>query len=310
MEDDSELMTARLAILYEHPEWFRPLFAELRRRGIAFTEWRADALAYDLDEREFPGLVLNRMSASAASRGHGHGQFAVRDFLAFLESRRVAVINGALAYEYEISKVRQHELFRRVGARLPRTKVVNHASLLAPAAEGLAFPLLVKPNCGGAGMGIQRFETAAELAAAADAVEFGCDHTVHLQEVIGSRDGSCYRIEVLDGEVLYCVRIQRAGSGFNLCPADICSSAAKPVFTSCQPLPEAAATAISVARLGKLDVCGVEYMVDQRTGEPVFYDLNALSNFVANAAEILPFDPTARFVDYLERRLVALARVY
>lgn len=303
-------MTARLAILYEHPDWFRPLFAELRRRGIAFTEWRADALSYDLDEREFPDLVLNRMSPSAASRRHGHAQFAVRDFLAFLESRKVAVVNGATAYEYEISKVRQHELFRRVGACTPRTRVVNHVSLLAQAAEGLTFPVLVKPNCGGAGMGIRRFETAAELATGADSVEFGCDHTAHVQEIIPTRDGSCYRIEVLDGEVLYCVRIQRAGQGFNLCPADICSSAAKPVFTRCEPLLRAAVIAVSVARLGKLDVCGVEYMLDHRTGEPVFYDLNALSNFVANAAEILPFDPTARFVDYLERRLVALARLY
>jgi len=303
-------MTARLAILYEHPEWFRPLFAELSRRGIAFAEWRTDALSYDLDEREFPTLVLNRMSPSAMSRGHGHGQFAVRDFLAFLESRRVAVVNGATAYEYEISKVRQHELFRRAGARTPRTRVVNHASLLVQAAAGLAFPLLVKPNCGGAGMGIRRFENTAELASAADSVEFGCDHTAHVQELIPTRDGSCYRIEVLDGEVLYGVRIQRSGQGFNLCPADICSSAAKPVFTRCEPMPEAAAIAVSVARLGKLDVCGVEYMVDHRTGEPVFYDLNALSNFVANAAEILPFDPTVRFVDYLVRRLAALSRLY
>lgn len=303
-------MTARLAILYEHPEWFRPLFAELRRRGIAFTEWPAGAISYDLDEREFPALVLNRMSPSAASRHHGHGQFAVRDFLAFLESRKVAVINGATAYEYEISKVRQHELFRRVSARTPRTRVVNHGSLLASAAEGLTFPVLVKPNCGGAGMGIRRFENAADLAAAADSVNFGCDHTAHVQEVIPTRDGSCYRIEVLDGEILYCVRIQRAGQGFNLCPADICSSAAKPVFTRCEPLPAAAGIALTVARLGKLDVCGVEYMVDHRTGEPVFYDLNALSNFVANAAEILPFDPTARFADYIERRLAALARLY
>jgi glutathione synthase/RimK-type ligase-like ATP-grasp enzyme len=303
-------MTARLAILYEHPEWFRPLFAELRRRGIGFTEWKADSLVYDLDENEFPGLVLNRMSPSAASRGHGHGQFAVRDVLAFLESRRIAVVNGASAYEYEISKVRQRELFRRVGARTPRTRVVNHRSLLTAAAEGLQFPVLVKPNCGGAGMSIRRFDNAAELAAAADSVDLGCDHTAHVQEFIATRDGSCYRVEVLDGEVLYCVRIQREGSGFNLCPADICSSAAKPVFTRCEPLPEAAAIAVSVARLGKLDVCGVEYMVDHRTGEPVFYDLNALSNFVANAAEILPFDPTARFVDYLERRLLAQSRLY
>ena len=30
-----------LAIYHEHPDWFRPLFAELDRRGIAYT--RIDA---------------------------------------------------------------------------------------------------------------------------------------------------------------------------------------------------------------------------------------------------------------------------
>ena len=27
---------ARIAIFYEHPEWFKPMFAELNRRGIAY----------------------------------------------------------------------------------------------------------------------------------------------------------------------------------------------------------------------------------------------------------------------------------
>ena len=75
---------ARLAILYEHPQWFRMLFEALRRTGIAFEEWRADALGWALEQTEWPDLVFNRMSASAAWRGHGRAQFAVRELLSVL----------------------------------------------------------------------------------------------------------------------------------------------------------------------------------------------------------------------------------
>ncbi|MBI4891436.1 MAG: hypothetical protein HY821_12490 [Acidobacteria bacterium] len=300
---------ARLAILYEHPHWFKPLFEELHRAGVAFEEWHAGALAYDLEESEYPDLVLNRMSPSAVWRGHGHGQFAVRDLLSVLEERRVAVVNGSRAYELEVSKVRQLDLFRRVGARVPRTKVINSASLAAGTAEALNFPLLVKPNCGGAGSGIQRFDSSRDLAARAATIDFGCDHTALLQEHIPSRDGACYRVEVLDGQVLYCLRIQREGSGYNLCPADVCQSSAKPTFTRVEPHPDAAVTAVSIARRGGLDVCGVEYIIDHRSGEPVFYDLNALSNFVAGAEQVVGFNPHRVFVEYLMRRLSGMGRI-
>lgn len=300
---------ARLAILYEHPSWFRPLFEALGRAGIAYVEWRAEELAFGLDETEWPDLVLNRMSASAAWRGHGHAQFAVRELLAVLEARRVAVVNGAAAYELEISKVRQMELFRRAGARVPRTAIVNCPKQLARAARGMTFPVMVKPNCGGAGAGVRRFDSPSQLEAGAGETEFGCDHVALVQEHVPSRDGACHRIEILDGEILYCVKVQRDGAGYNLCPADACASASKPLFTRCEPLPEAAVTALNVARLGRIDLCGIEYIIDHRTGEPVFYDLNVLSNFVANAREVVGFDPHERLVEYLGRRLHALGRV-
>jgi hypothetical protein len=47
------------------------------------------------------------------------------------------------------------------------------------------------------------------------------------------------------------------------------------------------------------DVGGVEYVVDDRDGQPYFYDLNALSNFVADAPAVIGFDPWVPFVDYL-----------
>jgi hypothetical protein len=48
-----------------------------------------------------------------------------------------------------------------------------------------------------------------------------------------------------------------------------------------------------------MDVGGVEYVVDARDGEAYFYDVNALSNFVANAPEIVGFDPFVDLVDLI-----------
>ena len=51
-----------------------------------------------------------------------------------------------------------------------------------------------------------------------------------------------------------------------------------------------------------LDVGGIEYMIDSRDGKPYFYDINALSNFVADARNVIGFDPFEKLVDYLVQR--------
>jgi hypothetical protein len=56
----------------------------------------------------------------------------------------------------------------------------------------------------------------------------------------------------------------------------------------------------------KIDVGGIEYLIDDRTGDVLFYDINALSNFVADAVNVVGFDPFERLVDYLEERSGAL----
>ena len=65
-----------IAILHEHPDWFRPLFAELERRGLPYVRLDAASLAWDPAEREAPyALVFNRASPSAYLRGHGASLF-------------------------------------------------------------------------------------------------------------------------------------------------------------------------------------------------------------------------------------------
>jgi hypothetical protein len=61
----------------------------------------------------------------------------------------------------------------------------------------------------------------------------------------------------------------------------------------------------SIVAAAKIDVGGIEYLIDDRTGDVLFYDINALSNFVADAVNVVGFDPYARFVDYLEAQLPA-----
>lgn len=304
----------QIGILYEHPEWFELLFNELHRRNLPFTKLPADALLYDPTAPPNLDLVVNRMSPSSHRRGHGNGIFLVRDYLRHLEENNIPVVNGSPAYAVEISKAWQLDLFRRCGVGYPKAIVVNHASRVLEAARALTFPIVFKPNVGGSGAGIVRFDSLDQLAAAT--FDFGVDGTALLQEFLPARGQSIVRVEILDGEFLYAIRIWPDLTSFNLCPADICQVpdeiAACPVDTPGKkklrieredPSPEAIAGALALAKAAQLDVGGIEFLVDDRTGQIAYYDINALSNFVTDAVNVVGFDPTAKFVDYLERRL-------
>ncbi len=43
----------------------------------------------------------------------------------------------------------------------------------------------------------------------------------------------------------------------------------------------------------------VEIKINARDGQIYYYDINVMSNFVADAPQIMGFDPLARLVDYL-----------
>ena len=52
----------------------------------------------------------------------------------------------------------------------------------------------------------------------------------------------------------------------------------------------------------------MEYLVSKADGRIHYYDVNATSNFVANAETVLGFDPTPRFADFIVRRARREAR--
>src|SRR4030095_11049266 len=149
-----------IAIYYEHPDWFRPLFAELERRGTPYLAIEAGRHQYDPDEPERQyALLFNRMSPSAYLRGNGQAIFYTLNYLEHLERCGVRVINGRHAFAFEISKARQLSLFNSLGLSYPRARVINQASLAVAAARDFRFPVVVKANVGGSGAGIVRYDS-------------------------------------------------------------------------------------------------------------------------------------------------------
>ncbi len=160
-----------IAIYYEHPEWFRPLFAELDRRRISYVRLDASSHNFDPGISEKYGLFFNRMSASAALRGNANAIFYTRYLLHHLDNKDIRVINGERSFAIETSKAMQLSLLDSLGIAHPRTIVVNSPKQVLIAAEEFDFPIIVKPNIGGRGSGIVLFETFAALKRAVETGE-------------------------------------------------------------------------------------------------------------------------------------------
>ncbi|MDQ3691026.1 MAG: hypothetical protein M3406_13530 [Chloroflexota bacterium] len=305
-----------IAILYEHPEWFKPLFLSLDRLGAPYVALHAADHVFDPDERDVPyGLVVNRMSPSAWMRGQREAIFHTLRYLEHLDEIGAPVLNGSTAFHYELSKAAQYSLMARLGVRHPATRVLSRPGQVLSAAAGLRFPVLVKPNIGGSGAGIASFATPEELdvALGSGSISFGIDHVGLLQEHVPAQGDAIVRIEILDGRFLYAIRLLLTPGTFNLCPADYCdlpgmtdgvSGRGLPV-ESYDPPTEIVDQARRLVEAAGMDVGGVEYLVSARDGEAYFYDINALSNFVADAPTVIGFNP----YDDLAELIVARAGV-
>ncbi len=332
-------MTKPIGIFYEHPEWFKPLFATLDRRGLPYQPIRADQHRYDPSARSAPfSLMFNRVSASSFLRGHGQAILYARQYLDHLDTLGVPFFNGPRAFDLDLSKAKQLTLMTKLGLPHPKSRVVNSVDEMAPAADELAYPIIVKPNLGGSGALMRRFDSPAELrAAVADGTAapiLGVDQTAIVQEFHPARGGSIVRVEALDDQYLYAIRIHNGASqNFNLCPADICQTPGVEAPVAEAPAPAEGAASddfefcpadapvlrqlqieattppswvvdgvLAIFRAASVDVGGVEYLESERDGQMYLYDVNTLSNFVTDAPNLVGFDPFERLVDVLERR--------
>src|SRR5258705_2009050 len=161
------------------------------------------------------------MSASAYLRGHGNAILYTLNCLAHVERSGIPIVNGRTSFMFETSKALQLSLFEKLSVRSPVSRVITSTKELSRWARCLRFPVLLKPNIGGRGAGIDRFDSAQALAHATDTgfLDLGIDQTALIQEYVPVRGGHIMRIERLGGQFHYAITDYSSGDEFKFCSA-------------------------------------------------------------------------------------------
>ena len=308
----------KIALLFEHPTWSDDLVQTFDRNAVPVEPISLADLSFspDRDTKDFD-LVVNRVNIMPSKDRDPSVVFHTLHYLSVLEARGIRVINGSRAHFAGASKALQNALISNLGLDCPAAVAVYRSGQVMAAAERIGFPLIVKPNIGGSGSGIARYDSREELALAlaAGPVDFGVDGTGLVQSYIRS-DGYVYRVEILGDRLFYSIRQKMQAGTYNYCAADGCAVSGPETrngetqFDFCalntesriQPFdadPAVVDQVIRIIRAAGADLGGVEYLLDQKTGRPCFYDFNPYSNFVSDGEQLLGFSPEQRFVDYI-----------
>jgi len=309
-----------LIVLHEHPEWQKPLFAALEKRGVDFAPFDVTATAFDNVTPPAAKLYFNQASPSAYLRGNTRAVPLALAYMRTLQVQGARVLNGADVFALELSKSVQAALLHKLGIPTPRSITFNDPAALRRHADRITWPAVLKPDQGGSGARIQVVNSIAEVEDMfrRDPSIWLPDNLFLLQEYLPhDAEQGIVRLEFLGGELLYAMRVKTHGR-FNLCPSPVCNPDdgegiceipaqevdAPPV--EFHPYPEVPAEAVETARrivraVG-LDVGGIEYL-ETPDGRRVFYDVNANSNLRPSVAEAFGFDPFERVVDFLVAQL-------
>jgi glutathione synthase/RimK-type ligase-like ATP-grasp enzyme len=310
-----------LVVIHEHPEWQKPLFAALERRGIAYAPFDVKQAAFSNVQSPVAKVYFNQASPSAYVRGNTRAVPFALAYMRTLERLGARVLNGADVFALELSKSAQATLLRSMGIDTPWSITFNDVIALRAYADQIRWPAILKPDQGGSGARIHVVESLAHVESifAGDASVWLPDNLFLLQEYLPhDPDQGIVRLEFLGGELLYAMRVKTHGR-FNLCPSPVCNpdegdgaceipdaqeATAPPVefYPYLDVPPEAVETAARIVRAARLDVGGIEYL-ETPDGRRVFYDVNANSNLRPSVAAEFGLEPFERVVMFLETEI-------
>src|SRR3954447_3245583 len=155
-------MGHELVILYEHPEWQKPLFAALDRRGVRYGAFDLKRAAFDPDAVPAARLYFNQASPSAYVRGNARAVPLALSLMRSLELGGARVLNGSRAFALELSKSAQSALMHRLGIAHPKSLAFNDVEA-ALVQWGDRWPALLKPEQGGSGARMYLLQSAEEV---------------------------------------------------------------------------------------------------------------------------------------------------
>lgn len=298
-----------IVILHENDEWLPPFRKAFAEAGLSFEEWHLAEGSVDLSAMPPDAIYYSRMSASAHTRGHAQAPALAQAIVNWLEQHGHDVLNGSRALYFETSKVAQYTALEAAGIATPATVAAVGGKALVEAAERFnRWPVIVKPNRGGKGLGVRLFENLAALqdfardpAALAESV----DGVWLLQELFETIDGTITRAEFIGGQFHYAVQVATGGS-FELCPAEACDIDERPRFAVTQDVPSDLIAAYE-AFLADNDiaVAGIEF-ARLPDGRVLTYDINTNTNYNPAAEQTAGVTPgPARLAEVIRERIAA-----
>ena len=219
----------KVHVIHENDAWLVPLRASFARLGQPLEEWFLDRGVLDLTQPPPDGVFYNRMSASSHTRGHTYAPEYAGAVIEWLERHGRTVVNGRRALQLELSKVAQYEALAAFGIPTPPTLAVVGEEHIRAAAARIGFPLILKHNRAGKGLGVQLVRSAAALgeavariAATDDPHALPRDGIWLVQRYVAAPEPFITRADFVGGRFLYAVRVDTS-EGFELCPADACA---------------------------------------------------------------------------------------
>jgi glutathione synthase/RimK-type ligase-like ATP-grasp enzyme len=214
---------AKVHVIHENDAWVEPLRTAFAELGTPYEEWFIDKGALDLRHAPPEGVFYNRMSASSHTRDHRFAAEYTGGVLAWLERHGRTIVNDGRALRLEISKVAQYEALASFSIPTPDTIAVIGRDHIPEAARAIGFPLILKHNRGGKGLGVRLFLSEEALQEHLGSSEFAdpIDGITLVQSYIKAPEPFITRLEFVGGRFLYAVRVDTS-EGFELCPADVC----------------------------------------------------------------------------------------
>jgi glutathione synthase/RimK-type ligase-like ATP-grasp enzyme len=214
---------SKVYVIHENGVWVEPLRKAFEELETTFEEWFLDEGVLDLRQSPPEGVFYNRMSASSHTRDHRFAAEYTGAVLAWLERHGRIVVNDSRALRLEISKVAQYEALEAFCIRTPDTLAVVGRGNIAAAAQRLGYPLILKHNRAGKGLGVKLILSEQALVEHLDspAFEEPIDGITLVQRYIAAPQPFITRLEFVGGRFLYAVRVDTS-EGFELCPADAC----------------------------------------------------------------------------------------
>lgn len=299
-------------ILHENDAWVAPIRKALDKFNVSYTEWLLTEGRYNIADIPPEGIFFSKMSASAHTRGHPFAGNYDDALLHWLKSHGRVVINGLSALHLEISKAAQYAALRASGIAIPRTEVVANRTNILPAAEAIGYPVIVKHNRGGKGIGVRLFSSEASLTEYVNGADFDepVDGITIVQEYVRTPEPFITRLEYIGGKFLYAVRVDTS-QGFELCPAEACmldaqcaiDSPKKHMFEIQKDFahPIIAQHEAFLQKNG-VSVAGIEF-ITRENGEVLTYDININTNYNPEAEERAGVSGTETLAQFFKETL-------